>query len=126
MAKDRNSFASISDSYQLAISVDTDGKMKSELAQDTDSTNYVAHTSDTALSATTWYYLVYSYALQSDAELKTVTFWKDNAADGSGTYTGIFHVDHADYETYIGIERTDTAAYDANWNGYIYDFHIYH
>jgi hypothetical protein len=49
MAKDRNSFASISDSYQLAISVDTDGKMKSELAQDTDSTNYVAHTSDTAL-----------------------------------------------------------------------------
>jgi hypothetical protein len=41
--------------------------MKSELAQDTDSTNYVSNISTTPLTVGTWHYLVYSFELQSDA-----------------------------------------------------------
>jgi hypothetical protein len=128
-SKDRDDFVPATDRFQLRLSVDgkdNAGKMKAGLAQDIDASNYVEHVSSEAVPNTAWVYLVYSFELTA-ADTKVVSFYINNAAKGTGTYTGLFHIDHADYKSFIGIDRVDAGpTYGNHWNGFVYDFQIYH
>jgi hypothetical protein len=129
-SKDRGdaAFTPSTNRYQLRLSIDGAGgtdKMTAELAQDISVANYVKKQSTSAVLPDAWTYLVYSFDLTT-ASTKTVAFFVNNVADGTQVYTGVFHIDHSDYKSFIGIERTTSATVFGNrWNGFIHDFHIY-
>ena len=126
-SKDRNDFDPATDKQQLELTLvnqATDIFPKVQLAQDINSSNYPSVEGTVGVTASTWTYLVYSLELTT-ATNKAVKFFIDNVEEAAGNISGVFHIDHADYKSFIGIERTAVGTYANQWNGYIYDFHVY-
>jgi hypothetical protein len=123
-AKDRNVFSGAKDFFRMLVN--DSNEMVIELTKDTDGSVKDSATSTATLAAIdTWYYLVYSLAITADGKSTDVALFLGNSATGTKTLTDIFVIDDAGYKTFIGTERSATSTYANQWNGYVYDFHIY-
>jgi hypothetical protein len=83
-----------------------------------------------ASSTDTWLYLAFSLELNadlknSDVQLFIGTNLIDTASSSSDDTNDMFFVDNATYHSFIGAQRTAASAYDAFFDGFVYEFAVY-
>ena len=120
-ARDRDDFSTGTSHNHLRLSIGGTGnnKLKAEIAQDIDSSNYMSAESTSTISTGAWTYVVYSFELKT-VGTTDIVFFIANSPDTAATKT-VFYIDESDYKGFIALERTATSTYTNQFNGFIYD-----
>jgi hypothetical protein len=121
LAKDRNVFTGKS---VLNLYINATDKLEVELTKDSDGA-VTSTKNGGALVINTWYYTVFSFEM-TGGDTTNVEIFIASASVGTDTFTGKFVIDATAYKTYLGAERTAAAVWVNNFNGYIYDLHVYY
>ena len=112
----------------VALRVDTELNFKVNLGYNASATSYTSLTSSAdALAQNTWTYVTY-YLYMTNSNQVNVQMYINSAANGSIdtlTLNRIMLFDDPAYDACVGSEHLQSATYMNQWNGYIYDVHIY-
>jgi hypothetical protein len=123
-SKDRNDFNSATSKNWISVAVNDANKVAARLAQLQDASVFTAHESTSALVLKTWYYIAASYAMSAGKDT-TVSLFKNNVADGTGTWQKTLIVDESTFKSYVATARATATTYEDKLDGFLYEFFLY-
>ena len=112
----------------LALRVDTALNFKVTLGYDTSAQEYTSLTSiSDALAENTWTYVTYYLYMTNSNQVQLQIYINSSQSGSTDTMTTdrILLFDNPDYEPWAGAEYLQAQSPFNQWNGYIYDLHIF-